>query len=260
LYKLNIKIFSIGCFKYYSEQLKKGNASLSIYNTLLEQYLEKMNKSQANQNELKEKTLEVLYRISDKNYSTDEALVLCQMNNFEEGTLYLYESAGLYQQILRYHMEKKSFDRVIDTCRQYGTKDTTLWHSALTYYAQEQDGDCRHHIGQVIKHIDNNNILPPLLVIQMLSNSPNATLGLVKDYLLRRVLQGGDEIKKCEGLIEECRNETENMQNRIEDLKCSASTFQETRCSCCHQELELPSVHFLCQHAYHEQYEFTFVF
>ncbi len=34
---------------------------------------------------------------------------------------------------------------------------------------------------------------------------------------------------------------------------CSAKIFQVSKCSVCSHPLELPSVHFLCQHSYHQQ-------
>lgn len=236
----------------------KGRASLVVYNTLLELYLEKMKRTSAQKetDELQQTTLALLVDMTRGKYDTDQALVLCQMNKFEQGILYLYESNGLYQQILRYHMETRSFERIVEACRRHGDKDAALWQVALTYLAQERDegGEegCRSHMAQVLEHIDRNDLLPPLLVIQLLANSPSATLALVKDYLLRRVNQGCDEIRKYEASIRECREETDKMQNRINELQTSATIFQETKCSVCNYGLELPSVHFLCQHAYHQ--------
>ncbi len=43
----------------------------------------------------------ILYIFFQACYDLDQALVMCQMNNFKAGILYLYEKARLYQQILR---------------------------------------------------------------------------------------------------------------------------------------------------------------
>ena len=35
-------------------------------------------------------------------------------------------------------------------------------------------------------------------------------------------------------------------RGEIDELKTKAKVFQDTKCSCCPQPLELPAVHFLC--------------
>ncbi|CAK8684034.1 unnamed protein product [Clavelina lepadiformis] len=232
----------------------EGKASATVCNTLLEIYLHKMNQTDSMKEKasLEEKTLKLLEDMSSKKYETDQALVLCQMLNFKRGILYLYEAAGLYQQILRYHMDHETYGLVVETCRRHGDKDKTLWQHALTYFAQQRDVDCKQYITQVLTHIDKHDLLPPLLVIQLLSRNPSATLAVVKDYILRRIRQETEEINKYEQSIAGYREETEKMKTNIHELKTSATIFQETKCSLCNHDLELPTVHFLCQHSYHQ--------
>ncbi|CAG2173313.1 unnamed protein product [Oppiella nova] len=42
------------------------------------------------------------------------------------------------------------------------------------------------------------------------------------------------------------------MRQQIEDMKTSPKVFQATKCSACKHPLELPSVHFMCSHSYHQ--------
>lgn len=44
-----------------------------------------------------------------------------------------------------------------------------------------------------------------------------------------------------------------NIQFKNWHLFFSAVVFQGLRCSACNNQLELPSVHFMCQHSYHQQ-------
>jgi len=239
----------------------QSKTSVTVYNTLLELYLRKL-KTITDPLELEKlelRTMDLLLSFSQNKFETDQAAILCQVHDFRAGILYLYESAGLYQQILRYHMDHGSFDHVLATCRRYGEKDSVLWQQALTYFVNqpsttEEGGslDCKQYIQQVVQHIDKNDILPPLLVIQLLSRNPSAQLGLVKDYILRRISQGSEDIRKYQESITELREETENMEKKIDEMKTSAMIFKETKCSLCNHELELPAVHFLCGHAYHQ--------
>ena len=60
------------------------------------------------------------------------------------------------------------------------------------------------------------------------------------------------QTKGDESMIEQYRVDTAEMQDKISRLKEDATTFQVSKCSACNHTLELPSVHFLCQHSYHQ--------
>lgn len=77
------------------------------------------------------------------------------------------------------------------------------------------------------------------------------TLSIIKDYIVRHLQSEQDEIDENEKLIHQYREDTEKMRSEIEQLKTSAKIFQNQKCSLCAQALDLPSVHFLCQHSFH---------
>ncbi|XP_013381879.1 vacuolar protein sorting-associated protein 11 homolog [Lingula anatina] len=228
------------------------NSPALVYNTLLELYLHCIvhETDISSKTERERKTLDLLQN-PDAGYDLDQALVLCQMNNFKAGILYLYEKARLYQQILRYHMEHNEYVHVIDTCKRFGDKDQNLWTQALAYFARKEE-NCKTHMMEVLSQIDKKNLLPPLIVIQTLATSSTATLAVVKDYITRRLQYESDQIAEDQRLINQYREETEKMRKQIEELKTSAKIFQVSKCSACGYGLELPSVHFLCQHSYHQ--------
>ena len=41
------------------------------------------------------------------------------------------------------------------------------------------------------------------------------------------------------------------MKAQVEEMKTSAIVFQASKCSVCSQQLELPTVHYMCKHSYH---------
>jgi predicted Zn-dependent protease len=85
----------------------------TIWNTLLELYL------MENTRQVRQKALALL-KDDTVAYDTNQALVLCQLKQFDEGIVYLYEKTGMYKDILRYWMEKGGTDRVIEGVRKYG--------------------------------------------------------------------------------------------------------------------------------------------
>ena len=53
-------------------------------------------------------------------------------------------------------------------------------------------------------------------------------------------------------LIESYRTETEAKRKEMEDLGNKPAIFQTRRCAACGRSLDLPTVHFLCKHSFHQ--------
>ncbi|TRY90571.1 hypothetical protein DNTS_018353 [Danionella cerebrum] len=164
----------------------------------------------------------------------DKALVLCQMHNFKEGVLYLYEKGKLYQQIMHYHMQNEEYGKVVEACKRHGDSEVCLWEQALGYFARKEE-NCKAYISEVLTHIDEHNLMPPLL-----------------DYLINKLERESQQIEEDERKIRQYREETAHLRAEIQELKTCAKIFQKTKCSMCNSPLELPSVHFLCSHSFHQ--------
>lgn len=106
---------------------------------------------------------------------------------------------------------------------------------------------------KVLDHIDQQDLLPPLQVVQALSQTSVATIGMIKNYIGRRIEAEKKERADDQKQIQSFRQESENKRREIEDLKTSARIFQVTKCSSCGGSLDLPSVHFLCRHSFHQR-------
>ena len=53
-------------------------------------------------------------------------------------------------------------------------------------------------------------------------------------------------------LIESYRTETESKRKEMDDLGNKPAVFQTRRCAQCGRSLDLPTVHFLCKHSFHQ--------
>jgi len=89
-------------------------------------------------------------------------------------------------------------------------------------------------------------------VVSTLSSCPTATLGVVRDYLLRTLSAEERSIEEDKRVIEQYKADSEKIREKIGKLSNSVTIFQSTKCSACNHALELPTVHFLCQHGYHQ--------
>ena len=232
----------------------RNDCSKITFNTLLELYLHGASVANAAKKFVKgaeeeNKALDLLTN-TDSKYDLDHAMVLTQMHNFKRGILFLYEKAKSYQQIVRYHMEHNEYDAIIEDCQKHGGKDPSLWSQSLAYFAKKEE-HCKGHIIEVLNHIDKYNLLSPLLVIDTLAHNSTATLGVVKDYIVRRLQQENEQIAKDERMVRKYREDTEKMRGQIDELKTCAKIFQSSKCMICSRPLELPAVHFLCGDSFH---------
>ena len=94
--------------------------------------------------------------------------------------------------------------------------------------------------------------MPPIMIIEILARSETATLAVIKDYLIRWLTRENETIAENEKMINQFKDDTEKMRQQIEEMKTNFKVFQATKCSACNHQLELPSVHFLCGHSYHQ--------
>uniref|UniRef100_A0A673T2R1 Vacuolar protein sorting-associated protein 11 homolog n=1 Tax=Suricata suricatta TaxID=37032 RepID=A0A673T2R1_SURSU len=181
----------------------------------------------------------------------DKALVLCQMHDFQDGVLYLYEQGKLFQQIMHYHMQHEQYRQVVAVCQRHGEQEPSLWEQALSYFARKEE-DCKEYVAAVLKHIESKNLMPPLLVVQTLAHNSTATLSVIRDYLVQKLQKQSQQIAQDELRVRRYREETTRIRQEIQELKASPKIFQKTKCSICNSALELPSVHFLCGHSFHQ--------
>lgn len=152
---------------------------------------------------------------------------------------------------LAHSQEQREYKGVIDACTSFGERDPMLWVQALSYFAREPNG-CEDEIGIVLRRIEELNLLSPLRVIQMLSVKPTATLAVIKDFLVRNLSEQNARIEEDEAEIRRFKEESRQMRAEIEELATTARVFQQNKCSGCKNALDLPSVHFLCMHSFHQ--------
>lgn len=63
---------------------------------------------------------------------------------------------------MHYHMQNEEYGKVIEACKRYGDQEGCLWEQALGYFARKEE-DCKAYISEVLHHIDQYNLMPPLL-------------------------------------------------------------------------------------------------
>jgi len=96
-------------------------------------------------------------------------------------------------------------------------------------------------------------ILSPLLVLEILSSKPQLRFKVIKKYLLNRLEAQDRVIRKNNKQVEENMAKIAKMRQEIQDLKTTCKNFNPKQCDSCKNQLSLPTIHFMCGHTFHDQ-------
>ncbi|KAL0445249.1 UNVERIFIED_CONTAM: Vacuolar protein-sorting-associated protein 11 [Sesamum latifolium] len=149
-------------------------------------------------------------------YDVDLAIILCEMNSFKAGLLFLYEKLKLYKEVIACYMQAHDHEGLIACCKRLGDSgkggDPSLWADVLKYFGELGEDCSKEKLEQESKLIEEDRIA-----------------------------------------IEKYQEETAAMRKEIQDLRTNARIFQLSKCTACTFTLDLPAVHFMCMHSFHQR-------
>ncbi|KAJ1965827.1 Vacuolar protein sorting-associated protein 11 [Dipsacomyces acuminosporus] len=236
----------------------------SAWNTLLELYLcgvesplhgLSATSPQAKKQTPKEHALELL-RDPLATIDWDRAYILCASNNFTEGIAALYAQRGDTTALLDLYIEHDDVQSMRSLLSAHGEQQPDLYIKALHYFARNpQLADNEKSLADCLATIEKHGLMSPLRVLQALGGSDKSgvTLGMVRGYIMRQIESTASRIQDNRKVIDSYVEEHKKLQENMEALQTKPVIFQSTKCTSCMAPLDLPSVHFLCKHSYHQR-------
>ncbi|KFA70363.1 hypothetical protein S40285_01748 [Stachybotrys chlorohalonatus IBT 40285] len=231
-----------------------------LYTTLFEMYLYKSTEKKGQQHrEEWEAKAKKLIEGEHVPMESSNVLLLSHLSDFRDGTVLVKEQARLLFDIFRSYTSAKDTRGAMKALRKYGPEEPQLYPAALAYLTSdpkvlEEAG--QDELAAVLAKIDKDGLMAPLQVIQTLvgqSSSGVATMGMIKPYLHDTISRERKEIAVNRNRIATLRTDTEKRRTELTDLGTKPAVFQATRCADCGQGLDLPAVHFLCKHSFHQR-------
>ncbi|CAH4030160.1 unnamed protein product [Pieris brassicae] len=220
--------------------------STLVFDALIEHYIHVWAKSPNSEKVIYEQKILSVLKEPESNYDKDHTLIICQMLGFKAGILHLYEEKKLWRAQVSLHMRSGEADLALAVCRRRGAVCPRLWLDVLWTPPPPR---C---LPDLLHVVATEKLMSPILVVDCLASTPTYTLGDVRKYLMD-VLKSEDEvITREQELATKYKKEIENMKAHIQVIQHEPVTFQSSRCAACNRPLELPTVHFLCQHSYHQ--------
>ncbi|KAK5121727.1 hypothetical protein LTR85_004602 [Meristemomyces frigidus] len=237
-----------------SDDVKPDQKS-DLYTTLFEIYLHQASSTRAEEKTEWERKARQLIESKDVPIDTSNVLLLSDLEKFRDGTVLVSERQGLRFDVFRSYTTAKDTRGAIRALHKYGPEEPQLYPAALAYFTSSPEvlEAAGNEVEAVLKKIDEDGLMAPLQVIQTLSTNAVATMGLIKRYLSSTVERERAEIAANRRLISTYRGDTAQKLKDIDDLSTKPEAFSATRCSTCGMTLDLPTVHFLCKHSYHQR-------
>ena len=188
---------------------------------------------------------------------TSNVLLLSSLSHFAAGTTMVRERANMYPDIFRSFTSAKDTSGAVSALRRYGPEDPSLYPLALSYFSSSpsilSEPGVKEELQNVLQRIDKEHLMAPLQVVKVLSQGGAVTMGMVKGYLADNIARERKEIQTNRRLIESYRSETASKKGELHDLGSKPAIFQARRCSSCGGNLDLPTVHFMCKHSFHQR-------
>ena len=238
---------------------------VDLTTALFEMYLQSANQSgdERDKDQWQHKARDLIVSNDVKNkdahptIDTSNVLLLSSLSKFPTGTTLIRERANLYPDILRSYTSAKDTQGAISALRKYGPEDPTLYPLALTYFASSpsiiSEPNVQQEVQTCLHKIDQERLLAPLQVVKILSQGGSIPVGTVKEYLSTNIARERREIQSNRRLADSYRTETASKRSEIDELSSKPTVFQARRCASCGASLDLPVVHFMCKHSFHQR-------
>jgi Zn finger protein HypA/HybF involved in hydrogenase expression len=244
-------VFLEACIK--SDNLREDD-KVDLYTTLFEMYLHTASSKKDGERQAWENKAKKLVEGKDIPIDTSNVLLLSHLSNFRDGAILVREQQGLHFDIFRSYTAANDTQGAIRALRKYGPEEPALYPAALAYFTSSPEilAEAGDELDSVLKKIDEDGLMAPLQVIQTLSTNGVATMGMIKSYLSTTIERERVEIATNRRTIETFRADTETKKAELQNLNTKPVVFQAARCKVCNKALELPVVHFLCKHSFHQ--------
>lgn len=244
-------VFLEACIK--SDNLREDD-KVDLYTTLFEMYLHTASSKKDGERQAWENKAKKLVEGNEIPIDTSNVLLLSHLSNFRDGAILVREQQGLHFDIFRSYTAANDTQGAIRALRKYGPEEPALYPAALAYFTSSPEilAEAGDELDLVLKKIDEEGLMAPLQVIQTLSTNGVATMGMIKSYLSATVERERVEIATNRRTIETFRADTETKKTELQNLNAKPVVFQAARCKVCNKALELPVVHFLCKHSFHQ--------
>merc|ERR1712137_1084253 len=106
--------------------------------------------------------------------------------------------------------EQRDAKRLLQVCKENGAYDQSLWVQALSFLVLDEN-DPMEEIGEVLKKIEQTDLMPLLMVIETLQQNPRISVDAVRTYMQGQFKKMSDSVASSRMKVRKDRQEMEKM-------------------------------------------------
>ena len=186
-------------------------------------------------------------------------LMLFKFRDFSEGIMKISEMIELKQELFFNYLEKKDFEKIINSCELYGNDEKEFWGIALEFFLdkknrknENEEKNMNKFLCILLDKIITNKIMSSVQVLNMIHKfNPEINVGILRDFMEKSMKNEIEPLNEYEKNFESKKIILENNSNEIQNLKTKSIRITPNKCSSCNMLLSLPAIHFFCHHSYH---------
>ena len=185
--------------------------------------------------------------------------MLFKFRDFNEGIMKISEMIELKQELFYSYLEKKEYEKIINSCEFYGNEEKDFWGIALNFFLEkknrkneEEEKNMNKFLCILLdKIIIHKSILPAQVLNIIYKINPEINVAILRDFIEKSMKNENENLNEYEKNFNNKKNILENTSNEIKNLELKSIRITPNKCSSCNMLLSLPAVHFFCHHSYH---------
>lgn len=181
------------------------------------------------------------------------ALFLLRQHGDLPSLFLMLERLNRFEDLLKYKLEEREWDGdyILHLACARFPEDAQVWKTVLGFFANQASPKREFYLRECLQHIELNQVLPALMVLDVLSECAlEVHLGVVCAYLVSQMQRAVQQSDADRVEVQRLREDTEKMHRERQVLENEPRVFNATTCSLTGAALELPVVHFLSGNTY----------
>ena len=186
-------------------------------------------------------------------------LMLFKFRDFNEGIMKISEMIELKQELFYSYLEKKEYEKIINSCELYGKDEKDFWGISLNFFLEKKNRKNEEEekimnkflcilLDKILIH---KSFLPTQVLNIIYKTNPEINVEILRDFIEKSMKNENEILNEYEKNFQNKKNVLENTSNEIKNLELKSIRITPNKCSSCNMLLTLPAIHFFCHHSYH---------
>ncbi|KAI6181620.1 Vacuolar protein sorting-associated protein 11-like protein [Aphelenchoides besseyi] len=179
--------------------------------------------------------------------------------------IYAYRKLKKTEDLMRFLLHEGDVQQIVEMCDERVLKD--MWIELVAHVSRKKDLSTSD-LMILLEKAKTSKFLHPLVILEILARNDHLKVADIKDYIVNWLNEQNEiasstpiiKIKENEKQIVENEAEIERLEKQNDELengsvggdRGNVQVFQTSKCSACDSSLQVPAIHFLCNHSYHQ--------